>query len=60
MNNPIRLEDEYSYTLHQLGSTSTLPPEPENEVLALLHQAIFDVTGERVEPPAKPRMGFLP
>ncbi|CAB5220913.1 hypothetical protein UFOVP241_49 [uncultured Caudovirales phage] len=58
--NPIRLEDDYSYTVHQTGSVSTLPAEPENETVEQLHQVVFEVTGKRVEPPAKPRMGFLP
>lgn len=57
---PITLDDEYSYPVHQTGSVSTLSPEPENEAVTLLHQAIFDVTGQRVDAPAKPRMGFLP
>lgn len=58
--NPIRLEDEHSYTVHQTGSVSTLPAEPENETVAQLHQVVFEITGQRVEPPVKPRMGFLP
>jgi hypothetical protein len=57
---PIRLDDEYSYPLHTSGSVSTLPVEDENEAIAQLHQAVFEVTGKRVEQPAKPRMGFLP
>lgn len=57
---PIRLDDEYSYPLHTSGSVSTLPVEDEDEAITQLHQAVFEVTGKRVEPPAKPRMGFLP
>jgi hypothetical protein len=57
---PIRLDDEYSYPLHTSGSVSTLPVEDENEAITQLHQAIFEVTGKRVEQSAKPRMGFLP
>ena len=58
--NPITLDDEYSYPLHQTGFASTLPAEPEDKAIADLHQAVFEVTGKRVEQPAKPRMGFLP
>ena len=57
---PITLDDEYSYPLHTSGSVSTLPAEPENETVAQLHQVVFEITGKRVEPPVKPRMGFLP
>ena len=58
--NPIRLDDEYSYPLHTTGHVSTLPSEQEDQNIADLHQAVFDVTGKRVEQPAKPRIGFLP
>ena len=57
---PITLENDYSYTVHQTGSVSTLPAEPEDETVAQLHQVVFEITGKRVEPPVKPRMGFLP
>lgn len=57
---PIRLDDDYSYTVHQTGSVSTLPTEPEDQTIADLHQVVFEVTGKRVETPEKPRMGFLP
>ena len=57
---PIRLDDDYSYAVHQTGSVSTLPAEPENETVAQLHQVVFEITGKRVEPPVKPGMGFLP
>lgn len=57
---PIVLEDEYSYPLHATGAASTLPPEPEDDTIARLHAAVKEVTGRDVEPPAKPRMGFLP
>ena len=56
----ITLDDEYSYTLHQSGSISTLPIEPENEAVQRLHEIIKEVTGRDVEAPIKPRMGFLP
>jgi len=42
------------------SSVSTLPVEDEDEAITQLHQAVFEVTGKRVEKPAKPRMGFLP
>lgn len=57
---PITLDDEYSYPLHSSGHVSTLPSEQEDDAITQLHQAVFDVTGKRVDPPAKPRMGFLP
>ncbi len=57
---PITLDDEYSYPLHVTGTASTLPPEAESEAIALLHAAVKEVTGRDVEPPQKPRMGFLP
>lgn len=58
--NPIRLDDEYSYPLHQTGHVSTLPVEPQNEAIAALHEIIKEVTGQDVQAPVKPRMGFLP
>lgn len=57
---PITLMDDWSYPLHSTGSASTLPPEPEDEVIAQLHAVVKEVTGREVEQPAKPRMGFLP
>ena len=33
----ITLDDEYSYTLHQSGSISTLPVEPEDDTICLLY-----------------------
>jgi hypothetical protein len=57
---PIRLDDEYSYPLHTSGSVSTLPAEPEDKTIADLHEAVFEVTGKRVELPVRPRIGFLP
>lgn len=57
---PIRLDDEYSYPIHQTGSISTLPIEDPDEKIIQLRQAVFDVTGNRVDDPVKQRMGFLP
>ena len=57
---PITMDDEYSYPVHTSGHASTLPAEPGDETIARLHQAVFDVTGQRPEQPAKPRIGFLP
>lgn len=53
-------DSEYSYPLHSTGHASTLPPEPECEAVRLLHEAVKEVTGRDVEPPAKMRIGFLP
>lgn len=57
---PITLDDEYSYPLHMSGSASTLPADSPDEVIARLHEVVREVTGQEVEQPAKPRMGFLP
>lgn len=35
-------------------------PDPTDEAVRLLHEAVKTVTGRDVEPPVKPRMGFLP
>lgn len=56
----ITLDDDYSYPLHQSGHISLLPAEQENEAVRRLHEAVKEVTGKDVEPPAKIRMGFLP
>lgn len=51
--------DEYSYPLHMMGYASTISePEPENEAIRLLHEAVKEVTGKAVEAPPKPRIGF--
>lgn len=57
---PITLDDEYSYPLHVTGTASTLPAEAQDEVIAQLHAIVKEVTGQAVEVPEKPRMGFLP
>lgn len=41
------------------GSATTLPTEPENDVIADLHKVVEEVTGSPVERPVRPRMGFL-
>jgi hypothetical protein len=57
---PITLDEDYSYALHQTGGISTLTvTEPVDDVVAKLHAVIKEVTGKAVEPPPKPRMGFL-
>jgi hypothetical protein len=56
----ITLDDEYSYTLHQSGSISTLPVEPEDDTIARLHEVIKEVTGVAVQKQERPRIGFLP
>lgn len=50
--------DEYSYTLHMSGQASTLPVEEQDEAIRLLHEAVFEVTGKRVEP-VKRGIGFV-
>ena len=41
------------------GMATTLPVEPERDLVAELHAAVADVTGKPVEVQPKPRMGFL-
>lgn len=58
---PITLDEEHSYPLHQTGGIGTLTViEPVDDVVAKLHAVVKEVTGKAVEPPVKPRMGFLP
>lgn len=57
---PIRFDDEYAYPLHMTGCATTLPEEPQDDVIAQLHAVVKEVTGRDVEQPPKPRMGFLP
>lgn len=49
--------DEYSYSLSGLGQATTLGAEEQDEAIRLLHEAVFEVTGKRVEP-AQRRIGF--
>lgn len=56
--------DDYFYEPSILGVSGSAhavssEPEPSDEAIRLLHEAIKEVTGKAVEPPAKPRMGFL-
>lgn len=41
------------------GMATTLPTEPERDVVAELHAVVEEVTGKPVEAPPRPRMGFL-
>lgn len=56
----ITLDDEFSYPLHQSGSISTLPSEPEDDTIARLHEVVKEVTGIAVQKQDRPRIGFLP
>jgi hypothetical protein len=49
--------DEYSYSLSGLGQATTLGPQEQEEALKLLYEAVFEVTGQRVEPIKHP-IGF--
>ena len=49
--------DEYSEPLGGQGHATTLGPEAQEEAIRLLHEAVFEVTGKRVEP-VKRRIGF--
>lgn len=53
-------DEEFSYPMHMVGSITTLPPEPEVEAVRRLHEVVAEVTGQPVDEPAKPRIGFLP
>ena len=60
-----RIEHDYedlreTAVVYMQGFAGTLPASPEDELIARLHEAVKDVTGKSVEPPTKPRMGFLP
>lgn len=57
--------EDYFYEPSILGVSGSAhavssDPEPSDEAIRLLHEAVKEVTGVPVEPPAKPRMGFLP
>lgn len=56
----ITLDDEYSYTLHQSGSISTLPIDPPDDTIERLHAVIKEITGVEVPKAERPRIGFLP
>ena len=51
-------EDEYSYSLHMSGHATTLAEDEKDEAVRLLHEAVFEVTGKRVEP-VKRGIGFV-
>lgn len=57
-DNPI--DSEFSYTIHTQGAATTLPVEAGDEKIRRLHEVVEEVTGRKVEKPAKPRIGFLP
>ena len=42
-----------------MGMATTLPVENDRDLVKELHDAVESVTGEKVEPIAKARMGFL-
>jgi hypothetical protein len=59
----MNLEDDYyeEGSLRMLGSAHAVSdgPPPVDDVIARLHAVVKEVTGKDVEPPQKPRMGFL-
>jgi hypothetical protein len=55
---PKAADDEWSYTLHMSGHATTLDREAQDEAIRLLHEAVFEVTGKRVEP-ARRGIGFV-
>lgn len=56
------MNDDYWFepTPWMMGHVSVLPTEPENDAVRRLHEVVAEVTGKPVEPPVKPRIGFLP
>jgi len=57
---PITADDEYNYPLHMTGTATTLPAEPQDDVVQRLHAVVMEVTGKAVPQQEKPRIGFLP
>ena len=45
-----------------VGGAHSVSQEPDlaDEAIRLLHEAVRQVTGKQVVPPARPPMGFLP
>lgn len=60
----VRADDGYYYepTPWSMGSAHAVSSdaEPADEAIRLLHEAVLKVTGKPVEPPVRPRIGFLP
>lgn len=52
-------DDAYSYPLHMQGSASTLPEDNKRDIGAELRAVYEEVTGKKIEPIQKRRMGFL-
>ncbi|MEY2875251.1 MAG: hypothetical protein RLZZ373_2622 [Pseudomonadota bacterium] len=59
-HNEGEVDGEYSYSVHMTGQATTLPSEPEDDVIERLHAVVEEVTGKPVAKRPKPRIGFLP
>jgi hypothetical protein len=57
------MDEEYSYSLHMLGTATTLyrddPEDAGDRAVRDLRAVVEEVTGKPVDKPARPRMGFL-
>ena len=62
MNVILDFEDYVPSGIMAVGSAHSVSsePDPADEAIRLLHEAVKQVTGKAVLPPARPRMGFLP
>lgn len=54
-------DEYYAGSMSNMGAAHSVSsdPDPEDEAVRLLHEAVKEVTGKPVDEPAKPRMGFL-
>ncbi len=59
---PIRLQDDWNYSLHMTGAAHSVSGERDDECEAVrrLREVVAEVTGKPVEPQPKQRIGFLP
>ena len=59
---PIRMDDEWSYSLHMTGAAHSVSSQEDEECEAVLQlrQVVEEITGKPVIPPCKQRIGFLP
>ena len=59
---PIRLQDDWSYSLHMTGSAHSVSGDRDDkcEAVRRLREVVAEVTGKPVEPQPKQRIGFLP
>lgn len=58
----IDIEEYWGGAIQLAGAAHAVSsdPEPADEAVRLLHEAVREVTGKPVEPPPRQRIGFLP